>query len=574
MRMRSRAYWEGRAAKRMYGYMDEAELVARDIAKAYEQSMAYLVGETEKVMRSFQRLTGVSEAEARRLLRSAKGKKALDQINSMAENVADPKARQQLQDNIATYGARAKRLDDLAKDIDTKCEELYKAENIASTKHYSKLADEAYLHSVYDLQAGTGLGFSFSMMPRSRVDAILRSPWSGEHYSTRIWGNTQQLAESLKEELLTGFMTGRAYDKTALNIAQKMGAGASEARRLVRTDSCYIANQAEQESYRECGIDTYIYVATLDRRTSKICRKLDRKRFPVAEGEPGKNMPPMHPWCRSTTIAGVTDEVLAGLKRRARDPETGRTYTVPASMTYEQWGEYIQKNDRLLSDTGKKLGRKVKSIVAGEQVGGYDDLPAKYREAFEAGLSKAEPIARSILEKEVKETDFYLSKKERSLYVPLTNAVEIGTDVTPSTLAHEMFHKLDFKYNISKNSGFDGLLRADYDQLIKKAGNDVISYLNDIYPEAFRLSKRGVLRLQPEYRGVSDIFSGLTENQVMLGYGHDAKYWRGAKNRVEMEAWAQFGRVLYDNDPNVRKMLHDLFPGFEKGAMIALKELK
>ncbi|KAA3404639.1 hypothetical protein F1904_11930 [Akkermansia muciniphila] len=571
---RSRAYWEGRAAKRMYGYMDDAELVARDIAKAYEQSMAYLVGETEKVMRSFQRLTGVSEAEAKRLLRGAKGKKAIDQINSMAENVADPKARQQLHDNIAAYGARAKRLDDLAKDIDAKCEEIYKAENMASTKHYTKLADEAYLHSVYDLQVGTGLGFSFSMMPKSKIDEMLRNPWSGEHYSTRIWGNTQQLAEVLKEELLTGFMTGRAYDKTALNIAQKMGAGASEARRLVRTDSCYIANRAEQESYRECGIDTYIYVATLDRRTSKICRKLDGKRFPVAEGEPGKNMPPMHPWCRSTTIAGITDEVLAGLKRSARDPETGQTYTVPANMTYEQWGQYVQENNRLLSDTGKKLTRKVKSVIAGEKVGGYTDLPAKYREAFERGLSRAEPIAGNVLKNEVKETDFYLSKKERSLYMPLINAVEINPESAPSTLAHEMFHKLDFKYNVTKNSSFDLLLRSDYGDLIKRAGNDVVSYLNEVYPEAFALSKRGTLRMRPEYRGISDIFSGLTENQLKLGYGHSVKYWRGAKNRLEMEAWAQFGRVLYENDPNVKKMFLGLFPGFEKGAMIALKELK
>lgn len=558
----------------MYGYMDDAELVARDIAKAYEQSMAYLVGETEKVMRSFQRLTGVSEAEAKRLLRGAKGKKAIDQINSMAENVADPKARQQLHDNIAAYGARAKRLDDLAKDIDAKCEEIYKAENMASTKHYTKLADEAYLHSVYDLQVGTGLGFSFSMMPKSKIDEMLRNPWSGEHYSTRIWGNTQQLAEVLKEELLTGFMTGRAYDKTALNIAQKMGAGASEARRLVRTDSCYIANRAEQESYRECGIDTYIYVATLDRRTSKICRKLDGKRFPVAEGEPGKNMPPMHPWCRSTTIAGITDEVLAGLKRSARDPETGQTYTVPANMTYEQWGQYVQENNRLLSDTGKKLTRKVKSVIAGEKVGGYTDLPAKYREAFERGLSRAEPIAGNVLKNEVKETDFYLSKKERSLYMPLINAVEINPESAPSTLAHEMFHKLDFKYNVTKNSSFDLLLRSDYGDLIKRAGNDVVSYLNEVYPEAFALSKRGTLRMRPEYRGISDIFSGLTENQLKLGYGHSVKYWRGAKNRLEMEAWAQFGRVLYENDPNVKKMFLGLFPGFEKGAMIALKELK
>ncbi|MEG0369260.1 MAG: minor capsid protein, partial [Hungatella sp.] len=108
-----------------------------------------------------------------------------------------------------------------------------------------------------------------------------------------------------------------------------------------RTESCNLSNQMEMKSYEECGIETYIFVATLDLRTSSQCRELDGKRFQVSEQQPGANCPPMHPWCRSTTICNVDDNALAKMKRRARNPETGKNETVPADMTYEKW--YNQK---------------------------------------------------------------------------------------------------------------------------------------------------------------------------------------------------------------------------------------
>ena len=43
----------------------------------------------------------------------------------------------------------------------------------------------------------------------------------------------------------------------------------------------------------------------LDSRTSKICNELDGKRFKVKDRQAGTNYPPMHPFCRSTTIAVI-----------------------------------------------------------------------------------------------------------------------------------------------------------------------------------------------------------------------------------------------------------------------------
>ena len=109
------------------------------------------------------------------------------------------------------------------------------------------------------------------------------------------------------------------------------------AERIIRTETTYISNAAEIESYKECGIDKYVFIATLDLRTSKQCREKDKKIFNVKDAETGVNLPPLHPYCRSTTIAYKDEETLNNLKRRARDPETGKTYILPSNMNYQEW---------------------------------------------------------------------------------------------------------------------------------------------------------------------------------------------------------------------------------------------
>ena len=59
------------------------------------------------------------------------------------------------------------------------------------------------------------------------------------------------------------YVTGRSNKETAKIIQDKFAQGSSVARRLVRTESNYIANEMEMLSYEESGIETYIYVATL-----------------------------------------------------------------------------------------------------------------------------------------------------------------------------------------------------------------------------------------------------------------------------------------------------------------------
>lgn len=341
--MKSKKYWERRAEKRMYEYQNQADLIANDIAQAYISATNEINEEIKKIFHTFQIDGGLSENEAYKLLNNLPDSVKLSNLKAVVSHIKNLDKRREILNiiNAPAYAYRIRRLEALQQDIDEKTNQLADIEQNITKEHYIDLANTAYTRSIFDIQKGTGFLFSFSSMPLSRIEEILRMNWSGQLFSKRIWGNTADLNQKIKQELLAGFMTGRSYAKTAAKIQEQMQVRAWEARRLVRTESTYIANMAELESYKECGIKKYRFVATLDLRTSDICRGMDGKEFSVDDAMPGKNLPPLHPWCRSTTIAVIDGVVTDGLKRRARDPKTGKTYLVPDNMTYKEWKKTI-----------------------------------------------------------------------------------------------------------------------------------------------------------------------------------------------------------------------------------------
>lgn len=337
--MSNAGYWERRKAREMFQYMQSAEGAADDIARLYQKSSGYISHELDKIFDRYKRKYHLTNSEAYRLLNDLKDKTSIDELKQ-ALRAGDGIKKDILADlESPAYQARLERLQQLQNQIDLTMKQVYKQEKARSTSHYVDLAHEAYYRNMFSIQQQTGFGFAFSMIDHRAIDRAINSRWSGANYSGRIWHNTQALAQSLKQELLINLTTGRTDGEVADILANKYAQGASNARRLVRTESCNLANQMEMESYKECGIEKYRYVATLDLRTSSACREMDGRVFPVSEQQPGVNCPPMHPWCRSTTICDIGAGELSKMQRRARDPVTGRTNKVPADMTYKQWYE-------------------------------------------------------------------------------------------------------------------------------------------------------------------------------------------------------------------------------------------
>jgi SPP1 gp7 family putative phage head morphogenesis protein len=121
-------------------------------------------------------------------------------------------------------------------------------------------------------------------------------------------------------------------------IAQKGGeltqATDNQVITLVRTSVNQVANAASQQVY-EANQDItqkYRYVATLDARTSSICRALDGREFEYGKGP----TPPQHFNCRSTTVP-VIDYKALGFTPPPPSKRASMDGPVPADMSYGQW---------------------------------------------------------------------------------------------------------------------------------------------------------------------------------------------------------------------------------------------
>lgn len=335
--MKSNTYWKNRANERMAEYHRNSDTTINKINAAYDKAIKDINEDIINIFYKYKLDGGLSDKETKKLLNSKIPKKELDSIRSRIHGIQDEELKRYMmaQLNLEAYKARITRLEALKESIYINTKLAADIEIKQSTKLYTDNIKKAYYTNLFDIQKGLGIGFNVAEMPLETVQEILKNNWSGKHYSKRIWHNTDVLAEKLEEVITNGLMTGKSSKKMAIELEELTNYGKFAAERIVRTETTYISNAAEIESYKECGIDKYVFIATLDLRTSKQCREKDKKIFKVKDAEAGVNLPPLHPHCRSTTRAYFKD--TESLKRRAKDPETGKNYLVPGNMNYQEW---------------------------------------------------------------------------------------------------------------------------------------------------------------------------------------------------------------------------------------------
>lgn len=347
--MNNQKYWERRKAQQMYEYMDEAEKVSAELEKSYKQASLYIQKEAQKIFEKLQSKYDLTRVEAELLL---KNKKTPEDIESLRRLLQEDKKNAELLKEYESqaYKARIDRLSNLYAQLDSIVLPMIAAERRKNILLYEKLAEESYYQSIFDMQQFSGYGFDFKALDKKTIQKVLDTRWSGKNFSQAIWDNTHALAESVKKEILINLLTGRPLREAQQAIDNEFGKGYNKVRRLVRTESAYVCNQIQRESYKACGVDKYIFVAILDLKTSMICRGLDKKDFPVSKAAVGVNYPPMHPWCRSTTIAYISKDILAKMKQSAIDPATGKRITVPGDMTYKEWyKKYVEGKEAVIA---------------------------------------------------------------------------------------------------------------------------------------------------------------------------------------------------------------------------------
>ncbi|MBS8079887.1 phage head morphogenesis protein [Streptococcus suis] len=375
--------------------MDQAEQTAKQLDEIHKLASRHITSKIDQIFESYRRDHGLTEDEAARVLANVKDLSDIRELKLALQNTTDSEEIRQLLILLdsAPYASRIEKYEALQREVDNLPARLYKAENEASRAFYDEFIPDAYYHSIFDLQQQSGVAFAFNRIDPEEIRSIQQTPWLGANYSERIWGNTQALANELQKQLAVSLLTGRSAHETAEVINAQFSKGSYNSRRLVRTEASHFHAEMEALAYEEAEVERYRLVAVLDLRTSSICREHDGEVYLVSERVKGKNYPPLHPWCRTVTIALDDDEWLAKATRSARDPVTGKTIQVPANMTYKDWYEkYVKpkyKADNLdiwQIERANNQYEKYKSILgdkAPKSLEDYIDLKYNDREGLE-----------------------------------------------------------------------------------------------------------------------------------------------------------------------------------------------
>ena len=182
--------------------------------------------------------------------------------------------------------------------------------------------------------------------------AVITLP-NGQVVQKAFRGIAEDQAELFAQVVRQGLLTGETTDDIARRLKGRLRFGQkgsvkqiasaggqattvanNQVMALVRTSINQVANAASQQVY-EANQDItkkYRYVATLDTRTSAICRALDGREFEYGKGP----KPPQHFNCRSTTRAVIDyDNLPFDPPREGKRAAQGGM--VPADQSYGQW---------------------------------------------------------------------------------------------------------------------------------------------------------------------------------------------------------------------------------------------
>lgn len=237
--------------------------------------------------------------------------------------------------------ARITRYQALDKQLDAILQRLYSIDyELEGNKALHEVYKNSYYRTWYNFDAYNGFHAEFAEIDVRTIDELIKYPFNGANFSSRLWKQKSYLLEKLNENITTVIIQGKNPKVLAKDFAKLFDKRKYEAYRLLHTESAFIMEQGTLRGYEEEDVEHYKILATLDHRTSETCRGQDGEIYEVKKANVGTNYPPFHPFCRTTTIPHYDDSEVT--TRVARDSD-GKSYTVPSNMTYREWKERFAK---------------------------------------------------------------------------------------------------------------------------------------------------------------------------------------------------------------------------------------
>lgn len=366
-------YWETRIEKLNKETYKDADKYARELRKLYDQEINNI---EEKIYNHLSKLQeeagGISLFEAKKLLNDKEldlFKMDLDGFMKRSQGNISPELEKEL--NIISRRVRISRLQAMEVELKKTVAGLMSREEKGLFAHLGRTYERRYYKELYELQRITGYD-SVKKISKEDLKIILNNPWTsdGREFSERIWGRGDKLVNSLKDNLTRNITSGVSPKESIKDIESRFNVSKAAASRLVYTETAAISSKATQDSYKRIGVKKYEILATLDLRTSDICRIQDGKTYDIKDYRVGITAPPFHPNCRTDTIPFFDDDLERQLDknvgRMARNPDNGKSEVVE-NLSYEDWHKkYVEKipNNNQEGDTPDPTEPKLKYTEA------------------------------------------------------------------------------------------------------------------------------------------------------------------------------------------------------------------
>lgn len=404
------------------------------------------------------------------------------------------------------------------------------------------------------------------------VRAIVNADFHGETWSNRLWADMEQTRKTVLKTVQNTLLRGRHPDEFVPELKKKLGVTTSDAKRLLITETARVQTEAQKLHYKETiGDDATIeFVAKLDDRTSDECRHADGNKIKVSEMVAGVNVPPLHPYCRSTTVPAVDeieDELEAFFKEREGkynlknledeldehlDPEPAPeeiffNEQLTEAFGGEQLDEIKRQFDNNKDAEGAKEYRKIWNHFAPDMT--IQNLSSNKTAHFDPMSEKVKMPTANLAERD---------------QIRINGEIREGTD-SYSTVIHEFSHMIDL--SIQKElKGAKNMLNGGYTadpnyfmneetderemlaDVLKKEIDDMAKAEHKTLKEAHKSGNtdvwskptkpriddgriRMVRRLREQYHlgdsnGLSDMIEAATNGRINIAYGHGKSYWK------------------------------------------------
>lgn len=341
--MTSKEYWLERLQGLHNALMDKGDKYNIKAARAYQKAVYNIQQEINEFYQRFADNNGITYANAKKLLTSDERKAlqmTLDEyIEKGREMGVDGRWVKEMENASTVY--RIDRLKAIQIQMQNEVEQLTAMISEGAQKTFSDVYKDSYYKSLYEAQKALGEGTAFAKLDRNKINKVLSEPWAadGSNFSKRLWNeNRPELVNQLNTKFTQGIIRGEAPEAIIKAITKSMNASYNAVSRVVITESAYFAGRGRLDTYKQLGVNRYQFLVSIDERTCDTCGPLDGKDFAVTDEQVGINYPPIHPRCRCTTIPFFNDEFTEGEMRASRGMG-GKTYQIPADMTYGEWKE-------------------------------------------------------------------------------------------------------------------------------------------------------------------------------------------------------------------------------------------